>query len=115
MEFEEHIRDFGCALKCPCCEGDYIHHRKISIFSRSEDAERGALVIVEGEEVTCNSSSKLENNPSPRRDGMSIELWCEFCHSILQLNIFQHKGQTFFDIFDTGEKELDNDDDGVEV
>jgi len=105
IKFDDVIEGFGAVLKCPCCDGDYLHHTKVSVFARYEDAETGTFVSVDEDmSMVFDPASVLTQNPSPRRDGITIDLWCEYCHSKLKLNIFQHKGQTFFNILDDGKK-----------
>jgi hypothetical protein len=93
------------ALLCPYCNFDYMHQGTVMIFNRLEDADDGKRVIVPihpQNEVIISTS--LAGNPSPRRQGLSINFSCENCDKNLWLNIFQHKGQTFFnwEIIDGG-------------
>lgn len=89
-------------LLCPVCGFNYLHHFKIEIFDRAEDATSGLHVTVEKSAVTVDSN--LQGNPSGRRDGLSVRFWCEGCHNISMLTIGQHKGNTEVSFHPTGEK-----------
>jgi hypothetical protein len=85
----------GDMILCPNCEGTYVHHSDVIVYDRSEDAEEGLQVSVQGKEVNINR--EIEGCPSPRRHGLSIKVWCEHCHYKSVIHIVQHKGQTFVD------------------
>ena len=80
-------------LLCPACGGDYLHQGKVEIFNRSEDADEGAHVSVLGDDVRVNRD--LAGNPSARRHGMTINFTCELCPAQIQMDISQHKGNTY--------------------
>ena len=81
---------------------NYMHHDRVEVFERSEDAQNGLHFSVSGSKATVDTS--LDGNPSMRRDGISITFWCEGCHGISSLSFAQHKGVTLVDLVDTGEK-----------
>jgi hypothetical protein len=95
----------GDALLCPKCNGDYLHHDNIAVFNRREDAEMVRKTAIEGGLVSVASvENKTSGNPSGRRDGLSIDFWCETCgdaesdeviREYKRLHILQHKGNTF--------------------
>ena len=79
------------------------------MFFRKEDADHGIAVSVQGQACgSMNKSAWVSNadlipvavgtdqaeNPSPRRDGVAIQFWCEACPSTPVLHIYQHKGDT---------------------
>jgi hypothetical protein len=37
----------------------------------------------------------MENNPSRRREGLTIQLWCEGCSATPKLILYQHKRCTY--------------------
>jgi len=80
-------------LSCPVCQGTYLHHSRVDIFERSEDAKIGLHIHTQGEQVTVNKD--LAGNPSLRRHGVAIVFWCESCQGTFVFHIIQHKGQTF--------------------
>ena len=88
--------DTSHPLRCPNCGGEYLHHNKIEIFERNEDAETGCHIVSDGEDITTNRD--ISKNPSNRRHGLTIFLWCELCHKTCHLDIAQHKGNTYMDI-----------------
>jgi hypothetical protein len=83
-------------LNCPDCGFNYLHHDRVTIYDRGEDAERTIRTEVNrGHAVTALLPSAMAENPSSRRDGLSIRFWCEGCPATPELTIAQHKGQTF--------------------
>lgn len=84
---------FDGALCCPFCGFAYLHHRKISIFERREDADKGLHVVVDGESVKVDTD--IKRNPSERRNGLSIQFECEGCSEKPVLTLVQHKGNTY--------------------
>jgi hypothetical protein len=96
-------------LNCPRCGFDYLHHREVEVFSRSEDAPTVRRVTVVGVTapggivgdcgpVTVEHIPEAgAGNPSGRRDGLVIHFECEGCGTGLMLNIAQHKGSTFME------------------
>lgn len=84
-------------LYCPVChEGGYLHHRAVNVYDRAdEDAGTGTHVYSCGSVAAVNTSADMAGNPSPRRDGLTIEFYCEICDSEHVLAIFQHKGKTY--------------------
>ena len=95
LQFESFQEGLGSELKCPSCGNNYLHHEKVEVFERSEDAEKGLHVKVENSVVTTDTS--LSGNPSIRRDGLTIEFSCEGCKARPVLSISQHKGNTWVD------------------
>lgn len=105
-------------VRCPVCGEQSLHHRRVCISDRSEDAAKGKVVFVNGIgdwnpdpnfEVQCLNDVPMPLNPSPRRGGLIIEFDCEHCTSRPQLGVFQHKGITLIEWFDLGlpEEEID--------
>jgi putative DNA primase/helicase len=63
-------------LVCPCC-GDpdsYLHHDRVSVFCRQEDAETVTKTVVADNGMAAISRVQNSNsgNPSRRRDGIAI-------------------------------------------
>ena len=83
-------------LHCPTCGSIYIHQQTIGIYNCDEDKTTGLHLEVNHTNFTMDTDMK--DNPSPRRQGMSILFHCEECDGENPashiLNIFQHKGQT---------------------
>lgn len=96
--------DLG-VLICPGCGGDYLHHRRVDVFTRDrEDSDRGTHISIAAGDASgidasdvrsFSADSNMEANPSPRRSGLTIHFICEQCDAAPQLNVYQHKGQTF--------------------
>lgn len=79
-------------LKCPHCGSDYLHQETVAVFNRpEEDSTVGLAMTITGQTV---QPASMQENPSPRRNGLSIDFSCETCSTDSTLNIWQHKGQT---------------------
>lgn len=85
---------FG-VLRCPNCDGDYLHQVKVDAFWRKEDAATG-IHEESGFGQPVHADVSMNGNPSPRRQGLLIHFYCELCDAPdLDLAIYQHKGHTF--------------------
>jgi hypothetical protein len=102
-------------LACPRCGYANLHHECVTIFTRipkpsaldedgSANTEDGELVLKteitghEGRAPSVNSIvSHGRNNPSPRRNGLTIRFSCEQCDARPVLAIWQHKGATMLE------------------
>ena len=91
-EFERVEGGSDAVLLCPGCGGDYLHHDRVEVFERKEDAETGLRVVVSAE--TVQADSDISANPSWRRHGFVIHFFCEHCQGWSSLSFAQHKGQT---------------------
>ena len=81
------------ALRCPQCGEQNLHHGNVEVFNRDREDGPGNCTIV-GPRLASVSRDQ-EGNPSPRRDGMLVHMWCEHCPAKPTLGILQHKGTTF--------------------
>jgi hypothetical protein len=77
-------------LTCPVCGSIYLHHGRVEVFNRAEDAPRGLHVVVDHDRVSADE--RLAGNPSARRHGVRITFWCEECEQQPVLCLAQHKG-----------------------
>ena len=93
LEFEMGSTAFGRTLLCPSCGGNYLHHDKVEVFERDDDAETGLHVTIENGKASTDND--LKDNPSSRRHGLKIHCWCEHCEAKPVLSIIQHKGNTW--------------------
>lgn len=101
-KFSQYEEGSGAELLCPACGFNYLHHEHVEIFERGEDAPHGVHVSVKGGKAEIDTD--ISSNPSLRRHGLSIQFWCERCHSISVLHLSQHKGCTLVDFVDTKKK-----------
>ena len=95
----------GNSTPCPNCGSTTLHQETVQIYFRQEDAEQGIAVTVNGwahhnptsggDVVGFNTDQK--ENPSPRRDGVAIQFWCEACPAKPVLHVVQHKGDTIIE------------------
>ena len=88
------LKFFETRLNCPICEDEEsnLHHGKIETFDREEDAEKGTHVTINGSSVSIDNN--ISGNPSKRRDGIKMQVYCEQCDESSTLCIVQHKGLT---------------------
>lgn len=93
--FSEYQEGYGAELVCPSCGFNFLHHDKVEVFERNEDAPNGVHVTIEESKATVDTS--LQGNPSSRRHGLKIYFWCEGCEAKPVLSISQHKGNTYVD------------------
>ena len=89
----EVVTDANYEVSCPYCGFGYLHHGTLTDFYRVED---GPEII---HSIEAGRVYRLENpgpmlNPSARRDGLTLEFWCEGCGQHPLLTIAQHKGRT---------------------
>src|SRR5690349_8474286 len=85
----------GQTLRCPACEGDYMHHAGVAVYARRKEDSGGTRVNVAGDgSVEFAPDESLAGNPSPRRNGLTITFWCELCKARPTLAVWQHKGAT---------------------
>lgn len=83
---------YEAILKCPACGNTYLHHERVDVFERSEDAATGLHVTIEGGRAVTDTN--LTGNPSMRRHGFKVHFSCETCPAKPVLSFSQHKGNT---------------------
>lgn len=88
-------------LTCPYCHSIYTHHDKVEVFERRGEDQPGTRVVVKGASVNVDANNDMRTNPSGRRNGVSVLMWCEECMMFFKLLVIQHKGSTFVTIQDT--------------
>jgi hypothetical protein len=81
-------------LTCPYCGNSYLHHGKVVIYERQEDAPRVLRTEVGDRGAKLEWVANDNRNPSARRHGLYIEFYCENCGRRSELTIAQHKGET---------------------
>lgn len=100
IKLDNYEDGWGAELLCPNCNSNYLHHDRVEIFDRSEDATSGLHVTIAEGKATIDSS--LSGNPSTRRHGLTVHFWCEECKATPLLTIAQHKGNTIVDVAHSG-------------
>ena len=90
-------------LLCPNkCGRINLHQGKVEVWNREEDDTSGNHIVIEGDEIL--GDDEMSKNPSPRRQGLSIDFTCEECSyddegnangTVFTLEIIQHKGSTY--------------------
>ena len=82
-------------LLCPNCNGNNLHHTWIREYIRENGAEDGETCVTQllNGKVT-DAWEDRHRNPSSRRDGIRIGMYCECCSDHIELVISQHKGCT---------------------
>ena len=97
--------DDNRSVPCPVCGSHTLHQDTVEVFFRKEDAKSGIAVLVQGKAthdddvdlVPVSVSTDQTGNPSPRRDGVAIQFWCEACPATPVLHVLQHKGDTIIE------------------
>lgn len=86
----------GQTINCPHCGDDCgLHHDRVRVWNRVEDAEQGMYADVLEDSVLLGTKvGENSGNPSRRRSGLIIDFWCEICGKNSSLTIAQHKGVT---------------------
>ena len=86
----------GVVACCAHCGGNNTHQETVTIFDWGEGATSGVLVSYGPHpgELTTRYDDRLANNPSSRRQGLTIQLACETCEKVTFLDVYQHKGET---------------------
>ena len=103
LTFNDNICDGEQSMNCPTCGCNNTHITGVEAFARGEDANEHVHTTVDMREM----STKVENvkghgrNPSGRRDGLIISGYCESSCKF-EIEIAQHKGNTFFKSNKTG-------------
>ena len=97
VEFEPFtgVQDYN-NLVCPNCGDRYLHHAAVRVYNRKEDASNCRKTFA-GDDHSRTSISDNRENPSRRRDGLTIDFTCEGCSGgevVAQLCVAQHKGTT---------------------
>jgi hypothetical protein len=83
----------GDHLTCPHCRGEYLHHGRVIIYDRAEDASRVTKIDVWDHSAWITKvDNKDSGNPSLRRRGLTMQFYCEECDTTSELTIAQHKG-----------------------
>jgi hypothetical protein len=83
-------------LACPDCGCFNLHHEKVTLYERREDAKATLVIEVANARTTVRVlPSSRTGNPSSRRHGLCIHFSCEGCPARPVLEIQQHKGTTY--------------------
>ena len=84
-------------MRCPQCDGNSLRHHRVDVYRRDkEDADTGMRVstFLRGS-TTINTS--MQENPSPRGDGIRVHMTCSDCPSLVELVIVQDEGGTYIE------------------
>tara|TARA_Y100000361_G_C11074708_1_gene297594 strand:+ start:45 stop:464 length:420 start_codon:yes stop_codon:yes gene_type:complete len=99
----DYFGDGEQSMNCPICEFSCTHITGVEVFSRGEDAAEHTHTTVDmvNNETSVKKVEGHGRNPSGRRDGLIISGHCESgCK--FEIEIAQHKGNTFFKSNKTG-------------
>jgi hypothetical protein len=81
-------------LRCPHCDGEHLHHGSVAVYCRIDGEDSLSEAVTVGPGLQVNFRREARENPSDRRNGAKIRLFCEVCHGLSELCIAQHKGET---------------------
>lgn len=93
VEIDHVISDLSWLL-CPGCRGNNLHSISVSIHERDEDAVPTMRTLVARTTVMTELVESDALNPSSRRQGITIQFYCETCEATPMLRFAQHKGNT---------------------
>lgn len=85
-------------ILCPECGNDVdMHITGVKVFMRDEDKPVGNYASVSTDHMESSSGTPLPpGSPSVRREGLTMEFFCNCCGACPVLKVAQHKGKTFF-------------------
>jgi len=91
------------SMNCPTCGFSCTHITGVEVFTRGEDKEEHTHTTVDMEtnKTTVERIKGHGRNPSGRRDGVILSGYCE-SNCKFEIEIAQHKGNTFFNSNRTG-------------
>lgn len=85
-------------LQCIHCGDTYVQMVFVRAWARThEDAPSGLFVSCSLYHASLRTSTKLDGNPSDRRDGAALILRCESCGEHTAITFANHKGETFME------------------
>ena len=91
------------SMNCPTCGFECVHITGVEVFTRGDDREEHTHTTVDmlSNETSVKQIRGYGRNPSGRRDGLILSGHCETgCK--FEIEIAQHKGNTFFKSNRTG-------------
>ena len=94
------VDEYG-GLLCPICGGANLHHELVEVFDRKKEDSTTGWHVSSGDGKPPRIDTQMKGNPSERRDGIIVHMWCENCTDEggnpvpIELTIAQHKGTTF--------------------
>ena len=91
------------SMNCPTCGFECTHITGVEVFTRGEDKEEHTHTTVDmaTNKTTVERIKGHGRNPSARRDGVILSGYCEG-NCKFEIEIAQHKGNTFFKSNRTG-------------
>ena len=91
------------SMNCPTCGFECTHITSVEVFTRGEDKEEHTHTTVDmaTNKTTVERIKGHGRNPSARRDGVILSGYCEG-NCKFEIEIAQHKGNTFFKSNRTG-------------
>ena len=103
LTFNDNICDGEQSMNCPVCGFECTHITGVEVFARGEDQPEHVhtKVNMNTKKTTVETVKGHGRNPSGRRDGVILSGYCESgCK--FEIEIAQHKGNTFFKSNKTG-------------
>jgi hypothetical protein len=88
----------GTEIKCPRCKEVYNHQEAPVVWMRKEDQLNSIVYDISETEPGQPCQPKIRDsrwNPSPRRHGLTVTMYCEICGENWLLELYQHKGVTY--------------------
>lgn len=86
-------RAWAFEVHCAACGHPNTHQGRVTVYDPDhENTADGVTVIVQASQAVMTSGTT--GNPSRRRQGLVIDIHCEYCDEVSRLAIYQHKGFT---------------------
>ena len=91
----EETIDGKVTLCCPSCGSNYLHHGLVRVYARPTGETGETTISMVKKDGAVKEPVESTENPSEKRGAIRITFWCEICNSYPELDIIQHKGNTF--------------------
>ena len=98
-------------MECPICSFEFTHIEQVSTYSREDDEtiHLETNIDLRDKKVVTNVVNGFGNNPSARRNGLILHGYCESEQGCrFDIEIYQHKGNTFVNSFFKGNRKENN-------
>lgn len=92
-------------LCCPGCSESSVHILEVDVEWRDEDGPVTVSTLSTWEGPLQTETRDSDQGHSPRRNAVVLHVWCEGCWHVHTLAFIQHKGMTYIEAVDLGERD----------
>jgi hypothetical protein len=96
------------ALLCPGCGFHCTHIEEVDVEWRHEDCPVHVDTLSTSDGPTQSEVRDADGGHSTRRHAVVLHLWCEGCWHVHAVAFLQHKGTTYVETVDLGERDTSN-------